>query len=648
MLTARCIHRAIVVVAALAVGLAAAPARATISTVDYLDMEPGYLYPGSAIKIRVTGKWVDTTSRVEVVKPGAGSNAASVMHTEIGALKRGEGSYVEITISPKSSNDPGEYEVRLRYPVETSGYDKFRTRLLDVGTINKIEMLNKPDQVLAGVTYKFRATGSSLELASLSHKKLVEIKASNYKATRNEPGVFEFEMQLDQPIELNLAQADFIDKNFPRNKTTLPPAALYKGQGGFYAAVQAHPILAAITDPPRPKDNQQVTVTGERLKPPGYSVTLRYRQRYGKMSPTGEPEEKTASATISDTEVKFYANKNMQPGSLRLVYTPDPSATGASSRLTTMFFPIAPNMQITGITPEIETAGKAEPLGGLNWDHIVVPGENTIRGRFLTSLEGQFQSVQAAITTVQVDGQPVQVKSVTYDSKALSLVNGVTMAGRDTLIFVMPDIPAPKRAEVKVFTGVTASRMSDNPRLKAVEARPAGRDPKSLLGETNQPRLPGETAPPLPRSGEPAKPKLGELQTRTRSAEQDDSPPVSAPYVINLMGKPRVTSFDGRRDAAGNLALRPGDRLAVDGDNLLFTLVNTDGTRYLAKPFVRIGDTTLPYNPNDHVTDYGILHGPSVPTAVTIAIKPEYDGRKVYIRTTAGEVEAGTVRVVPQ
>lgn len=156
------------IVLALALGLVlASPALAIVDKVRACDRDfsPGSKVPlviGRKNTIKVFGGFVDTSNKVE----DSGLPGVSARITErSGGI--GSNVTIEITIAD-SARDGDEGEIRLRYPVEVAGFDKFKVKLFAPAKIASVTPENVDKDggsflLLVGREVTFAIRGSNLD-----------------------------------------------------------------------------------------------------------------------------------------------------------------------------------------------------------------------------------------------------------------------------------------------------------------------------------------------------------------------------------------------------------------------------------------------------------------------------------------------------
>ena len=138
-----------------------AAAGPTAATVDFFGstttcagagFNKGETYPlfrGRTVILRVSGFAVDTASEVELSSlPGVHARFVQRVH--------GLGSSIDVELKTDADAALGDGEVRLHYPVEVSGFDRVKARVLDPPQIDSFAVEPAP-----GVTPSAQAQGSS-------------------------------------------------------------------------------------------------------------------------------------------------------------------------------------------------------------------------------------------------------------------------------------------------------------------------------------------------------------------------------------------------------------------------------------------------------------------------------------------------------
>jgi hypothetical protein len=458
---------------------AATPVVVSISgmTYDgaYTPTQAVRVYRGIPANIVVTGTNLHFATASQLVTTGGAPAPGMTATIAVRSTNR-----ITILVTSTGGAAFGDYTMRIRYAAETNGPDVFRVRLFQRGTITslRVEGVSDPTRLAVGTQYTLVATGTNLDRVDCcgagQDKEEFSLEPISRSAT-----TARFALVMKRGFPANVRSTHFHDGNLPAPEAC--GLACYAGSATLtFAGIVAPRITAA--SPRAAPANAEVTLSGTRLAPVGWSTQLlyleKYRDAYGSM-------RKTQLVTGTNTALRFAAPANLLPDSLILLYhTPSSGEQLVDTRL-----PV-PSIFVTR-PPAIVAAGTVVTGGGTPAD-VLRPGTMTIFGEHLLSAPTSATTSTLTTTTATRDGSTATLvpvgsplpPTVSFNSTPLPVQSaiyeynrpqpGLTRYGVDRVTVTVPDLGTNQAGTLTVTTTAgTATRsnviFATAPRVTRVE-----------------------------------------------------------------------------------------------------------------------------------------------------------------------------------
>ena len=528
-------------------------ASATISSMEYLgSYTPSQIVKvwwGETANIVVKGTFLDLSTGIEIVN--ASGNPVSALTPAVTERHGGSNTRITVRVTSATTVPLGQYTVRIRYAVETSGPDQFKFRLYDLGDITSITMAGDATNVRVGQPYTFDVRGLRLDNAQI-HAAAFGDTISDARVLDRGSTLVRVSVTIAKPGFFQINSRQFYDKDLPSPPAFCGIPPCYRGQGAIVVNVRINPVVTSLT-PSIVQPGTVVEIRGANLKPQDHTVKLEYKTKYFGV------ERRFRDLAGNNSALTFSAPQNVQPDSLVLHYTKTGEQVSQVTAITQKLHVLEPP-QVTGATEGLAPW----TAGGQTYDTIR-PGRVTLVGKHLIpppaaqpapgpvglpsfSPVTQKTPIPSAQTTVTFGATPLPVQSVTYVS---SFDAQGKLDGRDLLVLTVPDLPATQSATLTVTTpGGTATRPNilyvDKPAVTKVQEQtgvpgaPPFRDlPAQTLIRGKIARLIGSglrvSIPPFPATGrtmvQQGKVKIGGTEAQVFSFSGSPPSPDETTYL---------------------------------------------------------------------------------------------------------------------
>jgi hypothetical protein len=415
---------------------------------SYTPTQTVKVWRGETANIVVKGTYLDLSTGVEIVN--ASGNPVSGLTPAITERHGGSNTRITVRVTSLTTVALGQYTVRIRYAVETSGPDQFKIRLYDLGDITSITMVGDTTNVKVGQPYTFEARGSRLGNAAINTPAFGDT-ISDARILDAGDTLVRVSVTIAKPGFFRVDRQHFYDRNLPSPPLFCGPAC-YRGQGTILVNARINPVVTSLS-PAVVQPGTVVEIRGANLKPQDHTVKLEYKTKYFGV------ERRFRDLAGNNSTLTFSAPQNVQPDSLVLHYTKTGEQVSQLAAITQKLHVLEPP-QVTGATEGLAPW----TAGGQTYDTIRA-GRVTLVGKHLISPPGalptfspvtQKRPTPSAQTTVTFGATPLPVQSVTYVS---SFDAQGKLDGRDLLVLTVPDLPATQSATLTVTTtGGTATR----------------------------------------------------------------------------------------------------------------------------------------------------------------------------------------------
>jgi hypothetical protein len=386
------------------------------------------LWHGKPADLKVRGDFLDLAIRAEVRTP-AGAIAAGWTATIISRTKIGGQAVIGVRVVPGGAVPLGNYEIWIRYAIETSGPDKIRVRLFDVGRIDSISGVER--DVKLGEEYTFTVQGARLGQARLNTAALGN-KISHFAEISRTATSYSFRLRFTEPRAMQFRSADFHDRNLPASSVRAHEAQ-YQGNGSWSALVWINPKITGVSSR-TPRAGTNITISGVDLKPGLYTVSLQYRDR---QKPTHNAFDRTAASIlahqVSSGSITVRAQEQWDPETVELVYST--SERGFPQRV------------VVPLGSPVHVIGKP-----IITDH---PGAKLWTGRdvrFINAGQHHFQGknlVAAPDSRQRLDPRTSAASNAAQlhfgEGRSLAIASNQTLhtLGYDRMVFTVPQLSAP-------------------------------------------------------------------------------------------------------------------------------------------------------------------------------------------------------------
>lgn len=305
---------------------------------DYKPFETVLVWYDEDATINVFGDWLDISNKVEIRKKNG--NLLSDARASLSNKRAGA---VTVTIKIPHGVVAEEYEVWIRYPIETNGPDKFKIRPINRGIVHSIAFVmtetasakmggvreavqrgatapittraprtSLPSPVTPlkiGTEYILEARGERLQDAVPRAMERVEFRIISQSATH-----LQFAVRCTSLFEeFKLTAKSFSDKYVARrNHNPLMEYGSFEGTATFTRDVVIDPIVTKLQTP-KARIGDHVIITGERLTHDSYDVYLVVGMQ-------------TLGVLGNSTSLSVNASFSMDGQALKLRYTPKPQS----------------------------------------------------------------------------------------------------------------------------------------------------------------------------------------------------------------------------------------------------------------------------------------------------------------------------------
>ena len=408
----------------------ATPIRATVNSLEYLgttysssDRVP--IFRGVSADITVRGQFVDLSTGVEVrTTSGAVANdlGASIIERVGGNPAR-----IKVHLTSGGTSTLRAYRILIHYTVEVNGPDQFEVTLFERGTVNTLSITSPAEQLfnggyLAGSQLELRAEGTGLSRAAIATNSTslsgITVGPGTTVGTPTDATAF-FGIKFDSSgFKRFQAGRSFYDGTLgpPPDEGGCIVAICYGGAGTVLVLIRILPNVTSAS-PSSAAPNANITLTGTRLQPRGYTPKVRFLKKY---RPNNQSADVAVVAANSGSGLQFAAPGGVRPDSIRLAFE-DPSSPRDSLASTSV--PV-PSISITTTgSPVIQRLDSLGPSG--NKRAFIKAGQQVLRGQNLAvpSLNGVAFQAQLGIV------------SAGYRANS-PLVQGQT--GADSIVFTVP------------------------------------------------------------------------------------------------------------------------------------------------------------------------------------------------------------------
>jgi hypothetical protein len=428
-------------------GLLAWPgvALAVVSQTEYLRTysagQTVSLWYGKTADLKVSGDFLDLAIRAEVRTP-AGALAAGWTANIISRTKIRGVPVIVVRVVPGGSVALGNYEVWIRYAIETSGPDKVRVRLFDVG---RVDSVSGAERVKFGEDYTFTVRGARLGQARLNTAALGN-SISHFTEISRTANSYSFRLRFTELRVMHFRAADFYDRNLPASSIPATPMradeAQYQGPGSWSGLVHINPKVTGVSST-TPRHWTDITISGTNLKPKLYTVSLQFRDR---QKPTYATFERTETLPIVEHKLKnesitVLADQRWDPDAIELVYsTTEP---GFPQRVVV---PLGVPVHVIGKPTIIDHPGAQLWTG--NEPRFINAGQHRFRGHNLVAAP---DSRERSRVRTGAASNAAQLRFGEGRGLAIGANKTQHLAGRDELVFTVPQSNAPVISRFVLF-----------------------------------------------------------------------------------------------------------------------------------------------------------------------------------------------------
>jgi hypothetical protein len=418
-------------------------ALAVVSQTEYMGTysarQTVSLWHGKTADLKVSGDFLDLAIRAEVRTP-AGALAAGWTANIISRTKIRGVPVIVVRVVPGGSVALGNYEVWIRYAIETSGPDKVRVRLFDVGRIDSVSGV---ERVKLGEDYTFTVRGARLGQARLNTAALGN-SISHFAEISRTANSYSFRLRFTELRVMHFRAADFYDRNLPASSipTTSIRAdeAQYQGPGSWSALVHINPKITGVS-PATPRHLTNITISGTNLKPKLYTVSVRFRDR---QTPTYNTFERIewpiAENQVKNETITVMANHRWDPDAIELVYsTTEP---GFPQRVVV---PLGVPVHVIGKPTIIDHPGAHL---GADAGRFINAGQHRFRGHNLVAAP---DSRERSRVRTGATSNAAQLRFGEGRGLAIGAIKTQHVTGRDELVFTMPQLNAPVISRFALF-----------------------------------------------------------------------------------------------------------------------------------------------------------------------------------------------------
>ena len=436
--------------------------------VTYTAAQTVRIYREQPANIVVKGVNVNLASASQIVTTG-GAPAPGLTATIIGR----QSGQITVLVNSTSAAAYADYNIRVRYPVETNGPDVFRVRLYQRGTIGSLTVEGgSAAGLVVGTSYTLVATGTNLERIGCCGNGLDAAIVSTTMTSRTSTSA-RFTLVMKQGYGRRIQANNFFDSSLPSAPAACGTAC-YRGSGSIDVQGLVSPRILSAT-PSGPAPGSAVSLNGSGLAPRSWTTQLQFLHKYVDPSILRSGFHDLGAGT--NTAITLGARFNMRSDSLFLVFVP----TGSDAEgLVTRNIPVPPifvkeppvvagtNALVLGATYIATSAGSTP---GTVPYFLLKPGTAVILGKHLLSPPTSVSAPTTTTTTrtgatgLVVVGSPLPptasfgsttlpVQSAVYSPTGMQpvLSGSPTTRGVDRVTVTVPDLGSNQSGTISVTT----------------------------------------------------------------------------------------------------------------------------------------------------------------------------------------------------